>query len=205
MGFRAQKALEELAAVRASADAEMASEQAAHEATKEQLETSHAENKAITEQVCVAPMCTSVGRCAGSGSSVDTWIDFAPNVARHSLHPLPCNHTDELWQQTFCTIAPFRIGNRKEESGPMWESYRRHHRAMCACMQLDSLKQAMRQLADEKDASVELAVKPLHEKLAAQQQELGSTAAALKAAQAVGASMDCPLWEINSELAILSL
>ena len=87
----------------------------------------------------------------------------------------------------------------------MWETCRRHHRTMCACMQLDALKQAMRQLADEKHTSVELAVKPLHEKLAAQQQELGATSAALKAAQAVGASLDCPLWEINSKMAIPSL
>lgn len=43
----------------------------------------------------------------------------------------------------------------------------------------------MRQLADDKDASVELALKPLQEKLAEQQQKLDATDAALKAAQAV--------------------
>lgn len=74
-GFCAQKALEELTAVRASADAEMAREQAAHEATKGQLETSHAENKAITEQVCLTLIRTSV---AGR-------TDFAPNAADRSF------------------------------------------------------------------------------------------------------------------------
>lgn len=54
------------------------------------------------------------------------------------------------------------------------------------CVQLDSLKQALRQLADDKDASLAAALASLQEKLAKQQQELNATTAALKAAQAVG-------------------
>ncbi len=53
------------------------------------------------------------------------------------------------------------------------------------CLQLDSLKQALRQLADDKDASLAAALAPLQEKLAKQQEELDATTAALKAAQAV--------------------
>ncbi len=56
------------------------------------------------------------------------------------------------------------------------------------CSQLDALKQALRQLADDKDASLAAALAPLQEKLAKHQQEVEATSAALKAAQAVGST-----------------
>lgn len=62
---------------------------------------------------------------------------------------------------------------------------------MLLLAQLDALKQAMRQLADDKDASLEAELKPLCEKLAAAQQQLDATSAALKAAQAVGVPSYC--------------
>lgn len=46
-----QNTLEELAALKASAQADLAGEQAAHEATKSQLEASQLENKTFLEQV----------------------------------------------------------------------------------------------------------------------------------------------------------
>ena len=66
------------------------------------------------------------------------------------------------------------------------------------CLQLDSLKQSLRQLADDKDASLAAALAPLQEKLAKQQQELDATTAALKAAQAVRSLHKWHKWQPTS-------